>query len=219
MKIAAYACTLALGMTSALGASAQTEAAEGAPPPVEGPAEATAEPTSEPAPAAGPEAQSGPAAPADESAPKDGARFRFGVSGGFGPMFVDGYTFMYSGIDLRFGVQINDLIAVYAQPQLGGYWISDASTFGAGGLIGASALVDFTFIDHLFVGVGLGYAILNSPSGLEVHARLGGYPLMGRLKEKARRRGLMLGADLRLHILDGYDPIFAPTFAIGYDAF
>jgi|GEM_PF-1132397 len=165
------------------------------------------------------------AAPATESAPSgksnsadggDGARFRFGISGGGLAMFGNGGTYPYGGGDLRFGVQINDLIGVYAQPQLG-YYGASGFTVG-GGLVGASAVVDFTFIDHVFVGAGLGYAVLNNPSGPELHFRLGGYPLAGRSSEKVRRKGLMVGADLRFYFLDGAT-FTLPTLNIGYEAF
>jgi hypothetical protein len=149
----------------------------------------------------------------------DDGRFRFGVAGGAGLMSWDGPTFWYGGVDLRFGYQINDMIGVYAQPQLGIYGgDAGAGLVGTGGLIGTSAVVDFTFVDQVFVGGGLGYAILNNPSGVEIHLRAGGYPLYSDSKEKARRKGLMLGADLRLHFVEGYTFV-APTFNIGYEAY
>jgi hypothetical protein len=158
---------------------------------------------------------------------QDGARFRFGVAGGLGFLSGAGYSFTYTGVDLRFGVQLSDMIAVYAQPQIGGYWTKPESVnidgtsipvSTGGGLMGASVLADVTLIDRFFVGGGLGYGILNNPGGPELHFRAGGYPLMGRNKEKARRKGLMLGVDFRLHFLKGATFV-APTFNIGYDAF
>ncbi len=168
-------------------------------------------------PAAAPEA---PFESAEENASyaPDGPRFRFGISGGAGPLIADGVSFTYGGADARFGVQINDLIGVYAQPQLGIYAGGNGAVSGIGGLIGASAGADFTFVDRFFVGAGVGYAILNSPSGAELHFRLGGYPLMSKSVEKARRKGLMVGVDFRLHFVEGYTFV-APTFAIGYEAF
>jgi hypothetical protein len=125
----------------------------------------------------------------------------------------------YYGVDLRFGWQISDNLGVYAQPQLGYYKLDGASAlFGSGGLIGTSVLADYTLFDRVFVGGGVGYAILNSPSGAELHFRVGGYPLMSRSDAKIRRRGLMLGLDFRLHFVEGYTFV-APTFNIGYDAF
>ncbi len=95
----------------------------------------------------------------------DGPRFRFGISAGGG--FLAGpVSGGYGGGDLRLGVQVNDLVAVYAQPQLG-YYGADGSSIG-GGLLGATAIVDVTLIDRFFVGAGGGYAILINPSGPEL---------------------------------------------------
>jgi hypothetical protein len=149
----------------------------------------------------------------------DDGRFRFGVAGGAGLMSWEGPTFWYGGVDLRFGYQINDMIGIYGQPQIGVYG-GDAGggVVGSGGLIGTSAVVDFTFADQFFVGGGLGYAILNNPSGVEIHFRVGGYPIYTDKKDRARRKGLMLGADIRLHLVEGYTFV-APTFNIGYEAY
>jgi hypothetical protein len=155
-------------------------------------------------------------------APADGPRFRFGISGGAGPLIVSGggqsVTLVYGGIDMRLGAQINDLIAVYAQPQLGFYGGDFGGTTGIGGLVGISVLADFTLSDQFFVGVGGGFGVLNNPSGPELHFRGGFYPIVTHVEGKARRKGLMLGADLRFHFLDGATGV-APTFSIGYEAF
>jgi hypothetical protein len=149
----------------------------------------------------------------------DGGRFRFGVAAGAGPLSAEGIKFTYYGVDLRFGWQINNAIAVYAQPQIGYYKLDGASAaIGSGGLIGTSVLADYTLFDRLFLGGGIGYAVLNNPAGTEVHLRAGGYPLMSRSDTKVRRIGLMLGVDFRLHFVEGYTFV-APTFNIGYDAF
>jgi hypothetical protein len=162
-------------------------------------------------------AESTQAAPAATTSADEG-RFRFGVAAGGGLLSWEGPTFYYGGVDLRFGYQVNDMIGVYGQPQLG-FYSGDvgAGAIGTGGLIGGSAVVDFTFLDQLFVGGGLGYAILNNPSGMELHFRAGGYPLYGS-NDSGRRKGLMLGADLRLHFVEGFTFI-APTFNIGYEAY
>jgi hypothetical protein len=158
-------------------------------------------------------------APLTSEAGADGGRFRFGVALGAGPLFTDGIDMTYYGVDLRFGWQLNDALAVYAQPQLGYYKLDGASAlFGSGGLIGASVVADYTLFDRAFVGAGVGYGILNSPSGAEVHLRAGGYPLMWRSDSKIRRRAIMLGVDFRMHFVEGYTFI-APTFNVGYDAF
>lgn len=164
------------------------------------------------------EASANEASPMASDEDADGVRFRFGVAGGGGAMFWNGPELTYGGVDLRFGAQINDLIAIYAQPQLGFYSGNFGGTTGVGGLLGTSVLADFTIIDRLFVGAGGGVGILNNPSGGELHFRLGGYPFMSGGKKNARRKGLMLGADLRLHFVQG-NTFVAPTFNIGYESF
>ena len=154
----------------------------------------------------------------EEELDEDGVRFRGGVSGGGGGLFLEGYTMGLGGFDGRMGVQINDLIGVYAQPQVGVYGGDLGGFGGIGGLAGASVVVDFTFIDQIFVGVGGGGAILNDPFAGELHIRAGGYPLMGYGEDGVRRKGLMIGADLRMFFLEGY-VLLSPTASIGYEAF
>lgn len=146
----------------------------------------------------------------------DRPRFRFGISAGGG--FLAGpVSGGYGGGDLRLGVQVNDLVGVYAQPQLGYYGVDGVSI--GGGLVGASAIVDVTLIDRFFVGAGGGYAILNNPSGPELHFRFGGYPVMARSTKGLNRKGLSLAVDLRMFFVDGYDMFVSPTLNIGYEAF
>jgi hypothetical protein len=150
---------------------------------------------------------------------EDGGRFRFGVAAGAGSLSADNIDMTYYGVDLRFGWQVNDALGVVATPQLGYYKLDGASAlFGSGGLIGTSVDADYTLFDRLFVGAGLGYAILNNPSGTELHLRAGGYPLVSRSDEKIRRKGLMLGIDFRVHFVEGYTFV-APTFNLGYESF
>lgn len=154
----------------------------------------------------------------------DDVRFRGGISAGGGGLFLGGYTFGLGGVDGRLGVQINDLVGIYAQPQLAIYGGSVSigsgrSLPGVGGIVGGSALVDFTFIDHVFVGVGGGGALLNNPAAGELHFRVGGYPAVGFSRNKIQRKGLMIGADLRVFFVQGGLTLFSPTASIGYEAF
>lgn len=155
----------------------------------------------------------------------DGARFRFGVGAGIGFFSAANevgsgkVNCTYYGTDLRFGAQVNNLIGIYAQPTLGYYSVNGSGGLGAGGLMGFSVVADATFIDRLFVGAGLGYTVYNSPGGITPILRVGGYPLMSRSDVKARRKGLMVGADLRFTSLEGLKTIVMPTFNIGYEAF
>lgn len=190
-------------------------------------AEAPAAPA---APAAAQEAsateKSGAAAPAADTsrAGADGARFRFGVSGGAGfftarpEIGTEKLSFTYGGVDLRLGAQINDLLGIYAQPTLG-YYAGDTGVLAVGGLLGVAAGADVTFVDRVFVGAGIGYTVYNNPAGISPLFRVGVYPLVSRSDEKIRRKGLMLGLDLRVTKLDGLKSIVMPTFNIGYEAF
>jgi len=186
------------------------------------PAEPAAPPTTE---AAGPVvAVPAPPPAAAGGAVTDGVRFRFGVDGGIGFFTVSSgsqsLSAMYYGVDLRFGAQINHLVGVYAQPVLGYYSADAGNLLASGGLVGTTVGADFTFIDRLFVGAGVGYTVYNSPGGFTPILRLGGYPLMSKSDVKARRKGLMVGADLRFTFLgEGLNTIVMPTFNIGYEAF
>lgn len=209
---------IAVVLTGSAVAQAQ-ETKPGEPPAAEGAAPAAATP-------APPAAAAVAATGGDTSkAVADGVRFRFGVDGGLGfftaanevgPASV---SCMYYGVDLRFGAQINNLIGVYAQPTLGYYSAGNGGALAGGGLIGTTVGADATFIDRLFVGAGVGYTVYNSPGGVTPILRLGGYPLMSRSDQKARRKGLMVGADLRFTFLDGLKTIVMPTFNVGYEAF
>ena len=173
------------------------------------------------------------AAPAEAAAPAaaatgslaDGPRFRFGVAGGIGFFSAASesnsqkVSCTYYGSDLRFGAQINNLIGVYAQPTLGYYSVNGSGGLGAGGLVGVAVIADATIIDRFFVGAGLGYTVYNNPGGITPILRVGGYPLMSRSEQKARRKGLMVGADLRFTSPDGLKTIVMPTFNVGYEAF
>jgi hypothetical protein len=144
-------------------------------PPVEEPAAETAAPAADEAGWSKP----GEASTGGSAAGRDGARFRFGISGGALALFGAGSSFPYGGADLRLGVQVNDMIGIYVQPQLGFYGGNTAAGFGTGGLVGASAVADFTFVDRIFVGAGFGYAVLQQPLGARAPLSLGRLPACG----------------------------------------
>ena len=215
---------IALVLTASTLAQAQEAEPESKPPAAEeaAPAEAA---TPAPAPAAA--ATPAPAAAGGDKsgAVVDGLRFRFGVSAGIGFFTVESEvgpgeaSFNYYGADLRLGAQINDLVGVYAQAPLGYYTTDIEGVLAAGGLLGVAVVADVTIIDRFFAGAGIGYTIYNSPAGVSPILRIGGYPLMGRSEQKARRKGLMLGIDLRFTSLEGLKTIVMPTFNLGYEAF
>jgi hypothetical protein len=151
---------------------------------------------------------------APPSATQSGARFRGGISGAGGFETVAGVAGPMFGLDGRLGVQLNDLIAIYAQPHLSFGTLAGLMT----GTFSATALVDLTLADRFFVAAGAGYGVLNNPSGLVIHARAGGYPIMGRGEDGARRKGLMLGVDFRTY-LTGIGTGIQVLGTIGYEAF
>lgn len=222
---------LVIGVVLTASAVAQAQAAApeatGTPPAGEeaAPAEAaTPAPAAAATPAPAPAAAAAPGAETN-SAVMDGARFRFGVAGGIGfftaaaEVGTAEVSCTYYGVDLRFGAQINHLIGVYVQPTLGYYSVDNAGGLAAGGLLGVVAVADVTVIDRLFFGAGIGYTIYNNPAGFTPMLRIGAYPLMVKSEDKARRKGLMLGADLRFTSLEGIKTIVMPTFNVGYEAF
>jgi len=210
-----------LSLAIVLTGSALAEAQEGEPAATGEPA-----PAEEAAPAEAATAAPAPAAGADtSSAVADGTRFRFGVSGGAGFFTAASevgsakVSCTYYGADLRLGAQVNNMIGVYAQPTLGYYSADVSGALAAGGLLGLAVAADVTFIDRLFVGAGIGYTVYNNPAGISPLLRFGGYPLMTRSDQKARRKGLMASVDLRFTSLEGLKTIVMPTFNLGYEAF
>jgi hypothetical protein len=133
-------------------------------------------------------------------------------------MLISDYSGFLAGVDGRLGVQINDLIGVYAVPHLsfGPVSVGSVSTFI--GVLSATAVADVTLIDQIFVGAGGGFGVVNNPSGPVVHFRAGGYPLMGYGNNGIRRKGLMLGADMRLYLLSTVT-VMQVMGGVGYEAF
>ncbi|MBK6519656.1 MAG: hypothetical protein IPM79_34930 [Polyangiaceae bacterium] len=148
---------------------------------------------------------------------EDEPRFRGGISIGGGGLFYSGAAAGLGTVDGRIGVQIMDLLGVYVQPHLA----LGAGSGAFAGSAGGTLVVDFTFIDHIFVGVGGGGGLVQFggtvPAG-ELHVRVGGYPVVGDGLVGGRRKGLMIGADLHVHFADGA-VLPSPTVSIGYEAF
>lgn len=162
-----------------------------------------------------------PAAPAAEPTAgddRDGFRFRGGVSLAAGTMILSNYSGFLAGVDGRLGVQINDMIGVYAVPHLtlGPVSAGGFSTFI--GVFSTTAVVDVTLIDQIYVGAGGGFGVVNNPTGPTLHFRAGGYPLMGYGENGIRRKGLMVGADMRMYLLSGIT-VMELTGGVGYEAF
>jgi hypothetical protein len=162
--------------------------------------------------------------------PPDLGRLRFGIDATAGAEIVSapGWTTqsdpMY-GLDLRLGWQLNDLLAVYAQPHLsigprrGDFAVGSVAPGTITATVVATAIVEATFLDRLFIGAGPGWGALNSPSGLTIEGRFGGYPLMVRGSSGVRRKGLMIGADVRAVFLEASTTGTLLMACIGYEAF
>ena len=167
---------------------------------------------------------------ASEAAPTGGdqGRFRFGINGTVGLESVSGLSdvsisgLMY-GLDLRLGYQVNDLLAIYAQPHLSFGTLTvegggDALT-GFTGTFVTSVMAEATFVDTFFAGGGLGYAIFNNPSGLALDLKAGVYPLSSRDPDGIGRTGLMIALDMRVVFLDDPYSGLLVMGCIGYESF
>jgi len=148
----------------------------------------------------------------------DGARFRFGIALSGGGAFVSDWKLGMAGLDIRLGAQINHLFAVYAQPffMVGGG--ERAGITGVTGFAGGTLVLDATFADRFFAGIGGGGVVLNNPAAGVLHIRAGVYPAMGRGPNGIRRKGLMLGVDVRPCFASGIT-VLSVMGSIGYEAF
>jgi hypothetical protein len=178
-------------------------------------------PPAEAAPSTPPPATTEPSTPAPRP---DRARFRWGIAAAGGGEFVSDFAFGMGGVEGQIGVQFNELIGLYVHPYLafGAGTIGSSGVTAFTGTAGASLLVDFTFLDRLFVGVGGGYGILNNPTGPEIHLRVGGYPAMSIDENGYSRQGLQMSLDGRMFFLfsgPSVLPVMQLMFLIGYEAF
>lgn len=145
-------------------------------------------------------------------------RFRGGISIGGGGEFVSGFGIGLAAIDGRIGVQINKLIGVYVQPHVSFGAGSIAGVSGATGTVAATAMIDFTFINKIFVGTGAGYGVVNNPHGAVLAFHLGGYPIAKVYPDRPRRKGLMLALDQRTYFT-AVGPVVQVIGSIGYEAY
>lgn len=216
--------SLLVAITAALTVSSAPAWAQDAEPTSAPTAEAPAPNEQAEAPAAQePEAEE-PATPAGESgaAAEDGPRYRWGIAASGGLEKVSIVSGPMAGMDLRLGAQLNDLLGVYVQSHLSfGKLSADAGSAVISGFTGTlttALLGEVTLMDRFFAGAGVGYGILNNPSGPMLQARIGGYPLSGRIENSIRRRGLMVGLDVRSIFIDGATGVLI-LGSIGYEKF
>lgn len=161
-------------------------------------------------------AQDEGAAPTSPVTPKDGGRFRFGINGAGGFESVGPLSGPMFGLDLRLGYQINDLLAVYAQPHLSLGSIGSGAISGLTGTFVTTVMAEATLADRFFVGAGVGFGVLNNPSGFAFEARAGAYPLMSHAD--ADRSGLMLGVDVKT-VFTGAATGVVVLGCLGYESF
>lgn len=132
-------------------------------------------------------------------------------------------TATMGGLDAAFGIQLNDTIGVYAPLHLAfGNFSSVGSVggipLGLTGTLAATVVVDATFADRFFVGGGGGLGVLNNPMGPALHLRAGGYPLMNRMADSNRRKGMAVALDLRMIYAQGLTATY-PTLSVAYASF
>lgn len=182
-----------------------------------------------------------PTAPPDRVEGPDGARFRGAVSGEGGAIVVpDAVTLGLAGVQAQLGVQINHLVGVYAVPQI------DVVFGEVGGLhFAAAAVVDFTIIDEISVGVGPEIGVFAGIGGNEngvaaaggelygARLHLGFQPAWGRGEDDIRRKAFSIGLDVRFLAgaagiarvdntsasADASRFVLSPMLSIGYQAF
>jgi hypothetical protein len=150
---------------------------------------------------------------------RDGVRLRVGASATGGALLVESTTAAAFGGEARIGVQINHLIGVFGTPH---FVISNVGggLLGTIGVLAVTGDVDFTFLNHFYVGAGGGFGVVNNPSGPVLHLRLGGYPIVGRGENGVRRRGLQLGADMRNYfVANPVGTVTEITFGAGFEFF
>jgi len=160
------------------------------------------------------------ALPATTLARADGPRFRWGYNLNLGLESVAGFSGPMGGMDLRLGMQMNDLLGIYVQSFLafGKLGTEGSVVSGWTGTMALAAMAEATLKDRFFAGAGVGYGVLNNPSGFMLQARVGGYPLMSRVKDSVRRKGLMVGLDMRTIFVDGYTGVLVMG-SVGYEKY
>lgn len=160
----------------------------------------------------------GPPEVGDQLRFRHGFAFNLGEEIGSGPS--SGLTGVLGGIDWRLGAQINNQYAVYLDNHLsfGTAHIGKAS--GVTGNLCETVMVERTFADHYAIAAGAGYGVLNNPSGPAAHARAVWYPFVHASGANGRRRGLMVGADLRAYFAgDAIGTVTQVSLALGYEKF
>ena len=189
----------------------------------------TAVATAQPAPDAGgaipapPEVTAAPTAAPPPPTAASGARLRNGFSLSIGQEFGTSsfdkdYSGQLYGVDWRIGAQVSDALGVYLHSHLSLGSIRTDNVSGYTGNFATALTGEYTLPMRLFVGAGVGYGVLNNPSGPLVGVRVGYYPFAHPGPGKARRLNVAL--DTRLYFVSaGGESITMKHVAvsIGYD--
>ncbi len=189
----------------------------------------TAVATAQPAPDAGgaipapPEVTAAPTAAPPPPTAASGARLRNGFSLSIGQEFGTSsfdkdYSGQLYGVDWRIGAQVSDALGVYLHSHLSLGSIRTDNVSGYTGNFATALTGEYTLPMRLFVGAGVGYGVLNNPSGPLVGVRVGYYPFAHTGPGKARRLNVAL--DTRLYFVSaGGESITMKHVAvsIGYD--
>jgi hypothetical protein len=162
------------------------------------------------------------------------SRFRWGISGAGGPM-LGGYSGGAGGIDARFGMQMSQLLGLYAQPivLVGAGVSADAHGASATGLAlyGMGAMVDTTLANMFYLAGGpellfgaVGTAAAGSNGSASASASTGPYfSLAGRAgfafgsARPERRKAFTVGLDM--HVVFAGSAAVLPMLGLGYEAF
>jgi hypothetical protein len=193
----------------------------GDPPP---PADPTAPPQPAPPPtgvAPAPVAAQAMPPPEDDG----GATLRNGFSISIGQEFgtsnlMNEFSGQLYGIDWRIGAQVNKSLGVYLDSHLSFGSVKVNEVKGSTGNFAAAAIGEYTLPMRLFFGGGVGYGILNNPSGPLVAVRAGYYPFESSPSGKSRRLNIAL--DMRLYFVEeGPESVTMKHIALtlGYDRF
>jgi len=180
------------------------------------------------------------AGPADEVKPADAKseylpRFRVGVWAFGGPV-LGGIRGGAGGVNIRLGAQITDMIGVYAQPIAGfgaGVNVDDDSA-SAGALLfaGTDVMVEFDFLDMIFVGIGPGIMAGRAAGASVTSTSTSAAAYKGPTFDIAARAGLAFGSKtderrscfsfgLEFHVMffGGELVTVSPMIGLGWDRF
>ena len=163
-----------------------------------------------------------PAPAADAPVVEQGLTFRNGFSisvgqeTGSGPSA--GLSGQLYGVDWRIGAQLNAALGIYVHSHISLGTAKIGATSGMTGNLATAVVGEYTLPVRLFVGGGVGYGVLNNPSGPLAEVRAGWYPFKKTSEGKARR--LNLAVDARFYFAGpAIGTVTHIALSLGYDRF